>query len=123
MIVLLTDEVFLTLDLLKAINLKIQGLLIGHLRGNAIIIEKIISLGSNLPTPEQILKINKLLENKLVGFFTFNSEENSLKDLLTPLYAGNVLLKIGKKTQELKAYLIDIQENRMIFSPVKIRSL
>ncbi len=128
MIVLLTEEASSILNFLTTLNSDIQGILIGHKRGNTIIVEKIISLGSSLPSPEQILTINKLLENKLTGFFTFKKEnENPLKELLIPLNAGHILLRIKKlkkkNNYELKAYLIDLQENRMVFSPLEVKML
>ncbi len=123
MIVLLTDEALSTLNFFRKLNLEIQGFLIGHLRGNGIIVEKAVSIGSNLPTPEQILKANKLLENKLIGFFNFNSKENSLVKFLNPVYAGNIILKTGKNNKELQAFLIDFQKNKMVFSPLKLEIL
>jgi len=123
MIVLLTDEALLTLNFFRKLDLEIQGFLMGHLRGNGIIVEKAISIGPNLPTPEQILKANKLLENKLIGFFNFNSKENSLIKFLNPVYAGNVILKAGKNNKELQAFLIDFQKNKMVFSPLKLEIL
>ena len=122
MIVFLTDEVLSTLNFFRKLNLEIQGFLIGHLRGNGIIVEKAISIGSNLPSPEQILEVNKFLENKLIGFFNLN-RENSLLEFLNPIYVGNIILKTGERNKDLQAFLIDFQKNKIVFSPLELEIL
>ena len=125
--IFLPQESYSALNLLSALSLNSWGILIGHERGNAVIVEKIISLGSTFPKIEQIPKINELVENKLIGFFTFEGKEKtSFKWLLTPLNAGLILLRISKKKKEnlqINADLIDFKENNMILTPIKVKKL
>ncbi|MCP2519895.1 hypothetical protein NLB65_00050 [Candidatus Aminicenantes bacterium AC-335-B20] len=119
--VFLTHEIPDTLNLLRKINLKIKGILIGHLRGNGIVVEKMIPIGSDFPSEDKFLEINRIFENKLIGFFIFNDGETSINKFLNPFFAGNIILKIDKN--EMKAFLIDFDGNKMFFSTIELKTL
>ena len=121
MIAYLTGEIPYTLNLLRKINQKIKGILIGHLRGNGIIVEKMVPIGSDFPSEDKFLEINRVFENKLIGFFIFNDKETSINRFLNPIFAGNIVLEINEN--EIKAFLIDFDGNKMFFSNIELKTL
>ncbi|MFQ6084225.1 MAG: hypothetical protein ACE5WD_12835 [Candidatus Aminicenantia bacterium] len=123
--VFLTKEVLTTLAFLWELDSlsNSEGVAIGHKRGHRIIVEKVIPLKKvSYPSITEYLKLDKLLNNKLVGFFTFERKaEKCLDNLLIPYNLGNILLRIEKIPEKIKAFLIDYQQSQILFSPLGLK--
>lgn len=84
----------------------LQGVLIGHKRGYEYYIEQVFPLHKALGmTEESFAEINRHFDDKVVGFYTFSSDEKSDKRIFFPFAVGKVLLRI--KTDREKGISVD----------------
>lgn len=124
--VYLSREARQHLKAVLVISSKIHGFLIGHKRGHRFFVEKILpsSKSSSLSLQKQ-LQLNKLFEERIIGFFSFNADKGLLDRILVPHATGKLFLKIMPTEQDrlnIKPFVIDYDE-RFHLLPIKITSL
>jgi len=103
---------------------KMDGLLLGHKRGSRFFVEKILPAEKGFYSFfENYLAADKYFKGKLLGFFTFESDEKKIKKNLLPFNFGQLFLDIHsnkKKKMTIKSYIIDY-ENDFYLSPIDLR--
>ncbi len=68
--------------------------------------------------------MNKLFEEKILGFYSFAKDEKKNKKILTPFGHGKLVLQISlnkNKKMTVKSYVIDY-ENEFFLSPIHLKS-
>ncbi len=102
-----------------------DGFLIGHKRGHRFFVEKIFPCTPGFfPSLKKYHELDKLYDGKLIGFFSFNPEEEKIKKILAPFACGKLFLKISSNKQKkmtIKSYEIDY-ENEFFLLPVVLTS-
>lgn len=123
----LSKEAYQTLAALSLISSESNsdGLLIGHKRGHRYFVEKIFpTLKGFFPSREKYFAMNKLFEEKILGFYSFAKDEKKNKKILTPFGHGKLFLQISlnkNKKMTVKSYVIDY-ENEFFLSPIHLKS-
>ena len=123
----LSKEAYQTLAALSLISSKSNsdGLLIGHKRGHRYFVEEIFpTLKGFFPSREKYFAMNKLFEEKILGFYSFAKDEKKNKKILTPFAHGKLFLQISlnkNKKMTVKSYVIDY-ENEFFLSPIHLKS-
>jgi hypothetical protein len=123
----LSREAYQSLRALKLIssNSTSEGFLLGHKRGHRFFVEKIFpSMPGFFPSLKKYQELDQLFDGKLLGFFSFNPDENKVKKILAPYTCGKLLLKIKlnkQKKMTIQSYVIDY-ENEFFLFPIKIKS-
>jgi len=123
----LSKEAYQTLAALSLISSESNsdGLLIGHKRGHRYFVEKIFpTLKGFFPSREKYFAMNKLFEEKILGFYSFAKDEKKNKKILTPFAHGKLILQIRlnkNKKMTIKSYVIDY-ENEFFLSPIHLKS-
>ena len=123
----LSKEAYQTLAALSLISSESNsdGLLIGHKRGHRYFVEKIFpTLKGFFPSREKYFDMNKLFEEKILGFYSFVKDEKKNKKILTPFGHGKLFLQISlnkNKKMTVKSYVIDY-ENEFFLSPIHLKS-
>ncbi len=124
--VYLSQETRQSLRALNLMSSKSSGYLIGHKRGNRFFIEKIFSCSINFPgSIEKHIQLNKIFEDKLIGFFSFNTDDKKKKTLLAPFFTGKLFLEIKsdkQKTPSIIPYVIEY-ENEFFLKELKCLKL
>jgi hypothetical protein len=124
--VYLSREARQYLKALPVVSVKAHGFLIGHKRGHRFFVEKILpsSRSSSLSLQKQ-LQLNKLLEDRIIGFYSFNADKGFLDRILVPHATGKLFLKIMPTEGDgltINPLVIDYDE-RFHLLPIKITSL
>ncbi len=103
------------LELLKNIGEKSEGVLLGHKRGEAFIVEEILPLFNlDLKSPENILNF-LTSKTELIGFFSLKDEMVEIPQFLF----GNILLRIQDK--KIKGYFIDLNhQNSVLLAEIPV---
>jgi len=101
-----------------------DGLLLGHKRGQRFFVEKILPTQKGFYSSfENYLAADTLLGGKLVGFFSFNSDEKKIKKILLPFAFGQLFLDIyldKKNKLTIKSFIIDYEKD-FFLSPVDLK--
>lgn len=122
----LCREAFQFLEALSLTHTKSNpdGLLIGHQRGCRFYVERAFSCGKGFfPSLKDFILLNQLFEDKILGFFSFYSEEKKVKKILAPIACGKLFLEIQKdkkKGMTIKPFIIEFN-NEFILSPLQLR--
>ena len=102
----------------------LSGFLVGHKRGHRFFVEKIFLLPEGFrPTLENYHDLNRLLDDKIIGFFAFPADAKHRQRLLQPFACGKLFLgvRVNKKGGlRFESYLIDYAD-RFFASPIKLR--
>ncbi|MFB0565517.1 MAG: hypothetical protein ACETWK_07545 [Candidatus Aminicenantaceae bacterium] len=118
----LSQEAYQFLISLKLVSPKpnLDGLLIGHKRGHRIIVEKILPTQKGFYSSfKNYVALDEHFDGKLVGFFTFDSNEKKLNKILLPFALGQLFLDIHlkeKKKMDIKSYIIDFEKDFFLSS-------
>ncbi|MGD8537069.1 MAG: hypothetical protein PVF66_14575 [Candidatus Aminicenantes bacterium] len=122
----LSREAFQSLTALSLVssNSIPDGFLIGHKRGHRFFVEKIFpSQEGFFPSLEKYQDLDKLYEGKILGFFSFRSDEKKLRKIMAPFAYRKLFLEINLKRQKemsIKPYLID-HEKEFLLEPIKLK--
>jgi len=102
----------------------LSGFLIGHKRGHRFFVEKIFPLPKGFrPKLENYHGLNRLLDEKIIGFFAFPAAAQYRQRLLQPFACGKLFLgvRVNKKGGlRFKSYLIDYAD-RFFAAPIKLK--
>ena len=126
-------EVFLSKEASQSIsalqcslsNTNTDGFLIGHKRGGLFFVENILpSPKGFFSSPQKYFKLNKNLEDKILGFYSFQTNEKQLKKILTPFAYGKIFLRLNlDKTDRLKIKPFAIEHDQSFFlQPIDFKS-
>lgn len=109
---------------LTASKTNMDGILIGHKRGQRLFVEKILPTKNGFfSSYENYLALDKHFQGSLVGFFTFKSNEKKIKKILSPFAFGQLLLNIHstkKNKMTIKSFVIDYKK-AFFLSPVDLK--
>ena len=126
--VLLSQEVTQSFSALKQglSNSNTDGFLIGHKRGSMFFIEKIFpSQKGFFPSYRDYFEIKKTLEDKILGFYSFQVTESKLKKILAPMAYGKIFLRFDrdKKAQwVIKSFVIE-HDKDFFMQPINMKSV
>ncbi len=101
-----------------------DGFLIGHKRGNMFFIEKILpSQKGFFSSRQKYFELKQRLEDRILGFYSFQTNESKLKKILTPLAYGKVFLHLDpdKPSQlDIKSYVVEYDRDFFLL-PIKLK--
>lgn len=117
-------QMLLALSLISSTS-NSDGLLIGHKRGHRFFVEKIFSSSKGFfPSLKKYYAINQALDKKILGFFSFQTDDKKVKKILAPFAYGKLFLQINinkQKKMAFKSYIIDY-EKEFFLSPIQLKS-
>ncbi|MFC2160261.1 hypothetical protein ACFLRX_01265 [Acidobacteriota bacterium] len=120
-----SPEAIQTLEAKKIITTQqnSDGIILGHKRGKSYFVEKIVSTTKGFfPSLEKYFSLNVIYKDRIVGFYSFFTEENKTRKILAPFAHGKLYLDISiakSKTLKIKPYSIEF-EKVFFFSPLKL---
>jgi hypothetical protein len=126
-------EVYLSKDVLESFSAlrllladsSADGILIGHKRGHMFFVERILpSQRSFFSSEEKFLSLNKQLDHRILGFYSFKTDQRKIKKILAPFAYGKIFLQMfidRKDRLEIKPFVIE-HEKDFHLSPIKFRS-
>jgi hypothetical protein len=126
--VLLSKEVIQSFSALQCgfSNTNTDGYLIGHKRGNSFYIEKIFpSQKGFFSSLEEYFAIKQKLDDKILGFYSFQMSESKLKKILSPAAYGKVCLRFDRNKKArwiVKSYVIE-HEKDFFLLPIDLKSV
>lgn len=101
-----------------------DGLIIGHKRGQSFFVEHVLSTTRGFfPSLEKYFSLNILFKNKLIGFYSFRSDEKKIKKILAPFACGKLYLDIQvnpSKPLVIKPSFVDYGED-FFLSPLRLK--
>lgn len=104
---------------------RIDGLLLGHKKGHRLFVEDILPTQKGFfSSLEKYITLNTLLNDRIIGFYSFNPEESTTQKALAPFAQGKLFLDITPRDSQkldIKSYTIDFDEG-FYLSPIKIKS-
>lgn len=127
-------EVFLSKEVSRCISaltpglprVKSDGFLIGHKRGNLFFIEKILPSQQGFPPSlEMYFELKKDMEDKILGFYSFQANERKQKKILAPIFYGKIflLIELDKADRlEIKPFVIEYDKD-FFLQPIKLKSI
>jgi hypothetical protein len=116
-------EVFLSPETIQSLSLLQYGLsntvsdgfLIGHKRGGLFFIEKAFpSQKGFFSSLGEYFELKQKLDDKLLGFYSFQTNESKLKKILAPVAYGKVYLRIEANHTdrlEIKPFIIEYDQD------------
>ena len=125
--VLLSKEVVQSFSALQCdlSDTNADGFLIGHKRGDMFFVEQIIpSQKGFFSSREKYTAIKQILEDKILGFYSFHTTESKLKKILDPIAYGKIFLRFDlDKTDQwmLKPYAIE-HDKGFFLLPIELKS-
>ncbi len=126
-------EVYLAEEVLKSLSaLRLalsdatkDGLLIGHKRGHMFFVERIFPSRKGFFSSEKIyLSFIKLLNDNILGFYSFRADQKRIKKILAPLSYGKLFLRIeidNKDQMVIKPFVVE-HEKDFFLVPIKFKS-
>jgi hypothetical protein len=104
---------------------RIDGLLLGHRRGHRLFVEEILPTQRGFfPSLEKYFALNRHLNDRIIGFFSFSPEKNTTRKILAPFAQGKLFLDItprDSQKMDIKSYTVDFDE-RFYLSPIKLKA-
>ena len=117
-------QMLLALSLISSTS-NSDGLLIGHKRGHRFFVEKIFSSSKGFfPSLKKYYALNQAFDTKILGFFSFQTDDKKVKKILAPFAYGKLFLQINinkQKKMAFKSYIIDY-EKKFFLSPIQLKS-
>lgn len=102
-----------------------DGMLLGHRRADLFFVENILpSLSGFFSSPQKYFSISQILDQQIIGFYSFKTSDSKLKKLLCPLAYGKVFLRldVGENGQmDIKPFIVEYEED-FFLSPLKLKS-
>ena len=102
-----------------------DGFLIGHKRGNMFIVERILPSSTGFfSSPEKYFELKNKLDDKILGFYSFRTNETKLKKILNPFGFGKIFLSLDPENSdrsEIKPFAIE-HDQKFYLQPIDLRS-
>ncbi|UCE42224.1 MAG: hypothetical protein JSV17_04440 [Candidatus Aminicenantes bacterium] len=125
--VLLSNEAVQSFSALQCglSNTNTDGFLIGHRRGGMYFVEKIFpSQKGFFPSDRGYFAMRENLDDKIVGFYSFQTTESKLKKILAPIAFGKVFLRFDRDKMNqwvIKPFAIEHDKNFFLL-PIDLKS-
>ena len=117
-------QAFKALNLI-APNSNSEGLLIGHKRGHRYFVEGVFPIQrGSFSSPQKYFDLDALFDGKLIGFFSFNRDERTIKKILAPFAFGKLFLEVhpsSQKKMSIKSFVIDYKDE-FFLSPIRLKN-
>jgi len=101
-----------------------DGLLIGHKRGNRFFVENIFPTKKGFYSSlKNYFALDEHFGGKLIGFFTYEADEKKIRKILSPFAFGQLFFDLRltkKKKMIIKSFIIDYNQD-FFLSPVDLR--
>jgi hypothetical protein len=101
-----------------------DGMLLGHKRADLFFIENIFpSPAGFLPSLENYFSLSRVLDHRILGFYSFKTTESKLKRLLCPLAYGKVFLRLEldeNGMMDIKPFVIEHKKG-FFLSPIELK--
>jgi len=121
----LSKEASSSLEALNIVRGDQDGLLLGHLRGHRFFVEQIFPTQKGFfSSQKQYLSLNQHFCDRVIGFFSFNPDEQRAKKILAPLTQGKLYLSIHSQdddTLDIRSFRIDYKD-RFYLSSIRLKS-
>ena len=102
-----------------------DGFLIGHKRGRLFFIEKIFpSRKGFFSSAKEYFAMKEKLDDRILGFYTFQTTDSKLKKILSPMAYGKVFMRFDRNKKDrwvIKSFFIE-QEKDFFLLPINIKS-
>jgi hypothetical protein len=125
--VLLSKEVIQSFSALQCglSDTNTDGFLVGHKRGDMFFIEKIIpSPKGFFPSQQNFMTLKQILDDKIMGFYSFHPTESKLKKILAPIAYGKIFLRFDRDETNrwvIKSYAIE-HDRDFFLLPIDLKS-
>lgn len=125
--VLLSEEVIQSFSALQCglSDTNTDGFLIGHKRGDLFFIEKIFSSQKGFFSSDQkYFAMKQNLDDKILGFYSFQTTDSKLKKILAPIAYGKIFLRLDRdKTDQWVIIPYAIEHDQDFFLlPIELKS-
>ena len=122
--VYLSHQALLQIEALSLISPGSEGILCGHKKGQRFFVENILSApGVFSAPPERLHRLQGLLQELFLGFFSFDPQKEKNRGMLCPGLVGKVILDINSRPEKrpsLSALVIDYDGTFRLL-PLKIK--
>ncbi len=102
-----------------------DGILLGHKRADLFFVENILpSPKGLLPSPKKYFSLNQILDNQILGFYSFKANEGKIKKILCPLAYGKIFLQLDldeNGQMDIKPFIIEYEKD-FFLTPLKLKS-
>lgn len=126
--VFFSSEVIQTFSALQCglSNTNTDGFLIGHKRGNLFFIERIFpSRKGFFSSEKEYFAIKQNLDDKILGFYSFQMTESKMKKILAPIAYGKILVRFDRNKKDrwvVKSFAVEYKRDFFLlpidFKPV-----
>ena len=101
-----------------------DGFLLGHKRGNVFIVETALpSQKGFFSSQKKYFELKQKLEDKILGFYSFQTNENKIKKILAPLAYGKIFLHLDQDKNNplnIKAFVIEYEQDFFLL-PINLK--
>jgi hypothetical protein len=123
--VYLSKEAQSFLEALNMVKGDHDGLLLGHLRGHRFFVEKILPTQKGFfSSQEHYISLNQHFGDRVIGFFSFDPDDQKTRKILIPLTQGKLYLNIKPQEEnklDIRSFKIDFKD-RFFLSPIRLKS-
>lgn len=100
-----------------------SGLLLGHLRGHRFFVEQAFPFPINSPLSlKKLLQLHQHFQDRIIGFFSFQSNDKNLDRFMTPLALGKLFLQIDfQETMVFRPFRIEYAD-KFFLDPIKLKT-
>ncbi|MGB2906401.1 MAG: hypothetical protein WBB73_04830 [Candidatus Aminicenantaceae bacterium] len=121
--VYLSRQALLQMEALAVISDEGEGILLGHKQGQRCFVENILpAQGVFSAVPERLRRLQDLLQDSFLGFFSLDSKEVKIGAVMGPASVGKVFLDIHSRPEKKPSFSASVIEYDGTFRllPVKI---
>ncbi|MFA9453128.1 MAG: hypothetical protein ACERK6_04360 [Candidatus Aminicenantaceae bacterium] len=114
----------LQLEALSVISDEGGGILYGHNQGHRFFVENVLpAQGVFSAAPERLRRLQDLLQDSFLGFFSLNSGEDKSESVMGPASVGKVFLVVHNRPEKKSGFSASVIEYDGTFRllPVKIK--
>jgi len=122
--VYLSRQALLQLEAMSVISDEGEGILYGHKQGHRFFVENVLpAQGVFSSAPERLRRLQDLLQSSFLGFFSLDSGEVKMGDVMGPAFVGKVFLDIRSRPEKKPSFSASIIDYDGTFRllPVKIK--
>ncbi len=122
----LSRESYQTLEALSLLAPRSNptGLLIGHKRGHRYIVERILPTPSGmLISPQKYFDLDRVLDGKIIGFFSAQANDHKTKRILSPFAYGKLFLEVKRSSKsqiKVKPFVVDYAKE-FFLTPIRLK--
>ncbi len=103
-----------------------DGFLLGHKRGNSFFVETTLpSQKGFFSSQKKYFELKQKLDDKILGFYSFQTSESKIKKILAPLAYGKIFLRLDQDKNnrlDIKPFVIEYEQDFFLL-PVNLKSV